>query len=187
MSTHRVDLRGRSLTGGDNYGGPASVATDPLGSAQAETFDLAFTGYVLGPLYLGGEVQLGGASLAHGAPLARGFTVSGGGSYFAGGALAGVTLPRLGALQLRAETFAGGWLLSTHVDQPILDSVDCGDGCPSTSIGGGTVEPRIRADVWLTPWVTLGAWGGANALHAGDWSSGLAFSVHGRGFDGVGW
>lgn len=185
MSTHRLGLRGRSIDGGDNYGAPASVAADPLGNAQAEAFDLDVTGYLLGPLYLGGELQLGGASLAHGAALADGFTVSGGGFYVAAGALAGLTFPRIGPLQVRAEAFAGGWVFVTNVDQPVLPSVDCSDGCPGASIGGWTVEPRVHTDVWLTPWLTLGAWGGANALHAGDWSGGVAFAVHGRGFDGL--
>jgi hypothetical protein len=185
LSTRHLDLHGRKVSGGEVYGTKGRIASDALGSAQAETVDVGVSGFVWGPLYLGVELHLGGATLAKDALLAEGLSVRGGGVFLGGGALVGVVLPRLGLVQVRAETFAGGWVFGASTDStPVPDS--CDDGC-GPSLGAGTIEPRGRADVWITPWSTVGAWAGANALHGGDWSGGLTVSLHGRAGDGVPW
>lgn len=46
------------------------------------------------------------------------------------------------------------------------------------------VEARGRADLWITPRVSLGAYAGADVL-TGMPTGGLTFAMHRRGFDGV--
>lgn len=48
----------------------------------------------------------------------------------------------------------------------------------------GVVEGRVRADVWLTPWVTLGAYAGRD-LFSGTTSGGVGIGGHLRAFDGT--
>jgi hypothetical protein len=46
------------------------------------------------------------------------------------------------------------------------------------------VEPRVRVDAWLSPYVTGGVEVGANAVELGDWSGGVFIGLHTRAFDG---
>jgi hypothetical protein len=46
------------------------------------------------------------------------------------------------------------------------------------------VEARLRADLWLSPRVALGAWGGSELI-SGAPSAGLVLSSHLRAFDGA--
>ena len=48
----------------------------------------------------------------------------------------------------------------------------------------GVVEARARGELWLNPWVTLGASLGTNVLAKNDWSAGLFFGFHSRAFAG---
>lgn len=49
--------------------------------------------------------------------------------------------------------------------------------------GEPTVEVRARGDLWLTPWITAGAYLGRDAL-GGQTSGGIDLGVHFRAFDG---
>jgi hypothetical protein len=46
------------------------------------------------------------------------------------------------------------------------------------------VEARIHADIWLSPWCTLGGMVGTNLLEKGDWMAGLYFGFHSYAFAG---
>jgi len=46
------------------------------------------------------------------------------------------------------------------------------------------VEPRVRVEGWLSPYVTGGVVAGANAIELGDWSAGVFIGLHTRAFDG---
>jgi hypothetical protein len=46
------------------------------------------------------------------------------------------------------------------------------------------VEPRVRVEWWLSPYVTGGVNAGANAVALGDWSAGAFVGLHTRAFDG---
>jgi len=54
----------------------------------------------------------------------------------------------------------------------------------SISIVRPVVEARARADVWLGPWLTLGATLGANVLAKSDWMAGLYLGLHSRAYGG---
>lgn len=47
------------------------------------------------------------------------------------------------------------------------------------------LEPRVAADVWLTPDTTLSVWGGMNALRPSDRTLGVSLGAHFRAFDGA--
>lgn len=47
------------------------------------------------------------------------------------------------------------------------------------------LEPRVAADVWLTPDTTLSVWGGMNALRPSDRTLGVSLGAHVRAFDGA--
>lgn len=47
----------------------------------------------------------------------------------------------------------------------------------------GVVEARVRADVWLTPWVTVGAYAGRDVFGSQS-TAGLGLGGHLRAFDG---
>jgi len=46
------------------------------------------------------------------------------------------------------------------------------------------VEPRVRAEVWLSPFASTGVTVGANTIELGDWMAGLYLGLHTRAFGG---
>ena len=48
----------------------------------------------------------------------------------------------------------------------------------------GVIEARARAELWLNPWLTLGAQAGANVMARGDWMTGVYLGAHTRAFAG---
>lgn len=51
-------------------------------------------------------------------------------------------------------------------------------------IGGGVLEARARAQLWSTPWFTLGVAVGSSLLHKNDWMAGIALGFHSRSYGG---
>jgi hypothetical protein len=47
-----------------------------------------------------------------------------------------------------------------------------------------TVEARARADLWLSPWVTIGGAVGTSLLDRGEWMLGLHLGVHSYSYGG---
>ncbi len=60
---------------------------------------------------------------------------------------------------------------------------DCVD-TTVVSVVQGVVEARARGELWINPWVTLGAQAGANVVARGDWMTGLYVGFHSRAFAG---
>ena len=55
-----------------------------------------------------------------------------------------------------------------------------------TDIGmAGAVEARARAEVWLSPAITIGATLGASVLERDDWVAGVHVAFHSRAFGGT--
>lgn len=46
------------------------------------------------------------------------------------------------------------------------------------------LEGRARADIWLTPWITLGGALGSSFLNRGEWMAGIYFAAHTYSFGG---
>ncbi len=53
---------------------------------------------------------------------------------------------------------------------------------PATDVAFPVVEARVRGELWLNPWIAVGADAGASVITPGSWSSGLYFAVHTRAF-----
>jgi len=47
------------------------------------------------------------------------------------------------------------------------------------------LETRLRADLWLTPWMTLGAQVGFSLLERDDWVTGICVGAHSFAFGGL--
>ncbi|MBK9037300.1 MAG: hypothetical protein IPL61_39665 [Myxococcales bacterium] len=95
-----------------------------------------------------------------------------------GGAVLGVDHP-MGRLSLGAELMAGGQGL-------VVEATSVRGACETTErhvVGRGLVEGRVRADVWLTPWITVGGFAGKDVI-SGQTSAGLGIGGHIRAFDG---
>ena len=179
LSMHRLDLRRRTFDSGSPDG---VLSAGGAGAVRAESLDVDVGGYVLGPLYVGGEIQFGGGSIPDArVSSAPDVTITGGNVYFAGGAIAGASSPRLGPFNGSLEVFAGGVGQLLTYDQK---GSQC-DGECQANVTSWYVEPRVRLTAWLAPHWSIGAWGGAGVLNAGDGSIGLVFSMHMRSFDGT--
>ena len=193
VSTHHLDLGHRTVTGVDAAGRQAAESAAPMGSFQGETFD-SDIGLQLGPAYLGLETQFGGGTIAH--PLradvaARGgvasepFGVSGGGPMAGAGLVGGVALPHVGMLAPQLELYAGvAALFLTPADAAAYPCDP--DGCQVPGVATWIVEPRLRVRGWMWPHVSLDAWGGLGVGPSrGDWSLGVAATLHVRPFGGA--
>lgn len=97
---------------------------------------------------------------------------------FGYGAVLGARVP-LGNLRLSAEVFAGGRTLQLAVDSAV-------GACETTSYAYSSraaIEPRVRLEAWVSPWLTLGAFAGSDLLSPGP-AAGAFLSGHTRAFDG---
>jgi hypothetical protein len=188
VSTHHLALAHRFASGGDGFGAPSALSTAPLGWLQSETGDLWVDWFFYWPFYFGGELQMGGSTARQPATLsARPHVGVAGGSVIGAGTLVGAATPRLGRFSARAEVYVGGLSHSLSTDAattPLPDSCDS-DGCPGElGVDTWVVEPRVSLSFWLSPWFTLDAYGGANLVTLGDWSTGLGLTFHARSYDG---
>ncbi|MBA3541952.1 MAG: hypothetical protein H0T79_20215 [Deltaproteobacteria bacterium] len=131
-----------------------------------------------GPLYIGVEGEIGGLVSA---PPIRAVSErlptmeARSGMVLGATALVGA-MWRTGRSALGIELAAGGRSVVYEFD---------GHGAKfATTAGGAVVEPRVRAEYWLSPWFAAGAMAGANVVASGDWMAAGYLSVHTRAFGG---
>jgi hypothetical protein len=99
--------------------------------------------------------------------------------YLATGLVAGVRLP-MGDLALHAEAMGGVRVVTLTVASYHGD-------CETQTVVSDIeplLETRVGASAWLSPWISLGAMVGSNALQRGDVSAGIFLDGHLRAFDG---
>lgn len=85
----------------------------------------------------------------------------------------------LGRVSLGAELMLGAQAL-------VLTTKSVRGACETESqhwVGRGLVEGRVRADAWLTPWLTVGGYVGKDVVSGGT-GGGLSLGGHLRAFDG---
>ena len=87
--------------------------------------------------------------------------------------VAGTRIP-LGRVSLRGEVVAG-------VHGATLGSKDAG---MSASAAAPLLEPRVAADVWLSPWWAFEASAGANVLDRSEHVFSVGLALHLQAFDG---
>ncbi len=158
------------------------VGGDLGGSALANGLKLRLVGHHRG-LYAG--VEAGGAHVdvpARTTPMATadGMTelTSSADTVVMGGAVLGIDRG-YGRVSLGGELFAGGRGLG-------VKATSRRGACETSAThiaGHAIVEGRVRADVWLTPWITVGAYAGKDVID-GQASAGLSLGGHLRAFDG---
>lgn len=185
--TARIDLADVEAGGtvhhsfGDDYNYRV-VGADLGGSALANGLKLRLVGHHRG-LYLGVEGAVGhlGADRRT-TPMATsdGLTAmtSSADTLVMGGAVLGIDRG-YGRVSLGAEVMGGarGVVVEAKSVRGACETTD------TTVVGHAVVEGRVRADVWLTPWITAGAYAGKDVLD-GQTSAGLSLGGHLRAFDG---
>jgi hypothetical protein len=134
-------------------------------------------------LYLGAALAFGMGSASPPAFTANGLTITPGAGVNVSdtgvGGVVGVRLP-LGALSLRADALLGASFLS-------LDEYVSTGGRQLTASGSATaflVEPRLHADVWLTPFVTVGLFATMPSFTPSATNAGFSLAFHTSAFDG---
>jgi hypothetical protein len=132
------------------------------GDDVSQTFAEGVTFEVVRPLYLGLEVEIGMSDVGTVDASSRAVRVGGFG-------LVGLHVP-LGPLAISGELAAGGRLVETLRSDPID--------------GDGVLEARVRAMLWLTPWLTGGGVLGTSLVNEGEWMAGVQLSFHSWSFGG---
>ncbi len=80
-----------------------------------------------------------------------------------------------------AEVFAGVHTLAMSVDSIYGECVTTSTSADSRLL----IEPRVRAEAWLSPWFAVGAFAGADVRGDGAAVMGIYLGGHSRAFDGV--
>lgn len=193
FSLHHFDLAHRSISIADASGAMHDVPARALGSFDTTSLDFEMIGGYLGPLFIGGEFQwlvdgwLGASDIA-----ARGETsslgVGGVGSMpgVGAGLVVGLQLPRVAMFSSQLELYGGGMFAVFEADAATSSNYSCdSDGCGAPGMSSWIVEPRLRVRGWVRAQVSLDGWGGYGiGPSQGDWSLGMALTLHGRSFDG---
>lgn len=149
---------------------------------SAATLDLRVTGLVAGPVYVGGLVSIGGGGANRVQLQTRYgvYTTEQAALHAPMGVVFGVSTPRVAGFEGRVEMLAGGRVTSAYASNECQK-----DDCRRAIVGADwLVMPRVAADFWITPFISLAPWGGFDAAHLGDFSAGVAIAVHSRPFDG---
>ncbi len=185
--TARIDLADVEAGGtvhhsfGDDYNYRV-VGSDLGGSALANGLKLRLVGHHRG-LYLGVEgavAHLGADRRTTPMATSDGITAmtSSADTLVMGGAVLGIDRG-YGRVSLGAELMGGARGV-------VVEAESVRGACETTEtsvVGHAVAEGRVRADVWLMQWVTVGAYAGKDVLD-GQASAGLSPGGHLRAFDG---
>jgi hypothetical protein len=132
--------------------------TEPgLEAGTALTTSLRFTGRAWSSSFLGVEAEFGEMLGITGSNVAGAYGVAG-------------TRAELGSLRIAAELVAG----RRWVRYELMEKSD-----PSAMIA----EPRVRADLWVAPKLTLGAAAGATLGDRSVWMAGIYLGIHSFQYD----
>lgn len=163
----------------------AYAVTGEPGSATGGAFDLQVTAALGRHLYAGVEGSIGGLDTG---PMAAPTTSAAGLAvdasslvYLAGAAVAGAAVS-FGDYQLRGEVGIGVRAVGLSVEtRYAVDGEDCvlGETLFDTA---ALIRPRLSAQRWVTPWVSVGASAGTNLASRGETSVGLFVGGHLRAF-----
>lgn len=186
-SMHAFRLSGLHFAGDVQHSGggrfPYQVDGRDLGGrAVAIGFDFRLLAGVGRHLYGGGELSLGGVAgddtmsttLAAGPDMSTEPV-----THILAGGVVGVRAP-LGAFTVGAELLGGTRTLAVET-QSRFHLCETRDVAYDTE---AVVQPRVRAEAWLGPWLSLGGFAGGDLLGRGERAAGLFVSLHARAFDG---
>lgn len=163
VTSHRLANVGRSETLARTVGGEEDDRSHVLALAPDLRLGFAFPHF-----YVGVEASAGVVRFADQ------FETPGG--YVRGGGVAGI------ASNSSAWSVAGELAVGHEM---ILARRHSRDGMQPDLIRSGlALDVRLRASLWATPWITIGAAVGTSAIHRGEASVGLFIALHGRAYDG---
>jgi hypothetical protein len=154
-----------------------------LGRTVSYAADFRVSARFAGPVYAGILFRVGGGRLVarSASPIdVPGVRLEGGLVNADVGLLIGATVAHWQGARIRAEVGAGGRLLAMGVA-----STTCKPDVSCNVLGyRGLLEPRLVLDTWITPWWSLGASLGLDAVGPAGALVGLSLAFHVRGFDG---
>ena len=161
------------------YARSAAVGEVGGASGEATTFDYRVTWDIAHFLYTGVEVNVGSVTIedprqerALGIQLGEDS-----GMYYSAAGVVGAMLIG-GPLVLRGEILGG----ARFIEIPIEPETS---GRPTrTSATQAVVSPQVAAEVWLSPWVTLGGRAGSDLVRRDDYLIGLYLAFYGRAYNG---
>ena len=139
-------------------------------------------------LYLAGELELGGVAQPAArveitptdAPLAP--TIQPTSSLTVGGLAVAGFHGALGGGTVGVELAGGVRSISYAYESHLLAST----AHASLSATSPVLEPRVRAQGWLSPFVSVGAFAGASVLERGAWMAGVQLGFSSQPFGGIG-
>ena len=145
-------------------------------AASAVTTHVRFGMGILHGIYIGTELEVGTVS-SDGVRLAGGEATPGA-SVFVGGYFVTGVRGAIGRVSLSTELAAGARSVQ-------LQAVDrAGTTGPAPATGQGVVEARVRAELWISPWVSGGAVLGTSLVDRNETMVGGFLSFHTRAFGG---
>lgn len=154
-----------------------------LGRAVSYAADFRVSARFAGPVYAGILFRVGGGRLVtrSASPIdVPGVRPEGGLVSADVGLLMGASVVHWAGARIRAEVGAGGRLLALGVA-----STTCKPDASCNLVGyRGLLEPRLVLDAWITPWWSVGASLGLDAIGPTGALVGLSLAFHVRGFDG---
>ena len=95
------------------------------------------------------------------------------------GAVTGFAIP-VGPVVLRPEVLVGVRGVGLQVETQRGSCV----GTASEWHAELAVAPRLGVDVFVTPWLSVGAYGGSHLIGTGDWHGGVDLRLHTRSYGG---
>lgn len=128
-------------------------------------------------LYLGLEITIG--QIDYDPPPVDGQQQEGEGYYYTGAAVGGAGF-YLGNLLLRAELAAGGRVIA--LASRARDAASSARN--RSSFTRLVIEPRASAELWLSPWLTIGARAGTDLVNDQEVMFGLYLGIYSHAFDG---
>ena len=162
-------------------------AADAFGARRVggATLDLRITGFVTDRVYVGGELSVGGGPAPGGVLRSRTEDIpvltERSNFQITTGAILGVAIDRVGPMQPRFELYGGARILLSHAG---TDNCQGAGGCTNLVGVQPFVMPRIGADFWMNPFLTIGPWFGVDLVNQASFAGGLTFALHGRAYDG---
>jgi hypothetical protein len=139
-------------------------------------------------LYGGVEVELGGIAKPGAAAAEMESTGAYGSPSLQQGS--GIELGGYGVVGVRANSTRGviGAELAGGVRTVSYQFDSSYHDCAQTSMiedTRGVLEARVRGELWLSPWVAVGATVGASVIERDDWVAGIYMSAHSRAYGGL--
>jgi hypothetical protein len=86
---------------------------------------------------------------------------------------------------LRGELLSDGRLMSFGATDPKTTTEQTSSAYLSASAATWMLQPRVAADLWVSPWSTVGIFAGTDVLHKSEYILGLSFGFHLRAFEGA--